>query len=339
MSDIINNEKYETEYSDKLAELREEFETYLLADSDYIYKNGDDIVYEPKDMFKMPMVISLKSVRELSDAIQGIGFTLPTKPALLDASTIQRYNTHIFDDARLDQFETDLRAIYGNFTIPDAYRFNAESLQDAIQTSLYTRGFALDTDDMESKIDDMAGEWAADGYLRPPGAMAHEIGEEIGKLDRKRTGQTENIFTALAKTVQQNIQWSFENGISIEKLHMDFTLRFSELSKELIGAATDAYIAEITKRRQELEASLKKVDTEVKAMALDVEADIKKNELELSENSARLQSYVSSMNSFIDSEAQLIIEKIKLGKSIADGYGAIFGAYGAGHTGISIQGE
>lgn len=340
MADLsVNHSELRASAAEELRAAKEDFLKKLRADETYIDANGDNIVPDMEKYFPFkPFVdINLSPVDGLADDLEDAGFDLPQKPSALNNLNIDKYRRHVFEDTRLDGFEDKLNAIYSGFTTPTAYRFNTETLEEAIQTAFYQYQYDRDEEDLRTAIEQEAAEWAEDGYCLAPGAMAYEVSQKINAFDRQRTEKTEDVFNGLAQTVQKNIQWSIENGVAIEQLHMDFAIKYSELSKTFIDSAVDAYIAEIEKRIDEQRAQLMKIDELVKAHGLDTRADIKKHELELSERTARLAAYVGGFNAYISNEAGLIQEKIKLAQNIANGYGGIFASYGSKFSGVTYE--
>jgi hypothetical protein len=323
----------------KLEQLKEQFVAAMLAEEDFFDIGGEDYkaVYDHDLKFRPQMLIALDRVDDLKSELGKADFDLPNKPSEMDPDNIERHKRHVFDDSRLDGFEAKLKSVYDGFKAPTAYQFSNQSLEEAIQSAFYDYQYHRDLDALEGRIDDIAAQWAADGYEMAPGSMGNAIAEEANAFDRKRSDQTQGVFGDLAQTVQQNIQWSIENGFKIEDLHMDFAIKYSELSKVFIQSSVDAYIAEIEKRLAEQRAQIDLIKAQTKSMDLDVKADITKHKLELSERTARLAAYTQATNTFMDTEAGSIIEELKLAANIAEGYGGIFSSYGSLFTGISYE--
>jgi len=291
----------------------------------------DDSVAET---FENALTFSIAKVDEVTTAIDGLNFTIPDRPPILDAFQNERYKNHIYDDGSLNNFQKVIKDIYNQFSLGTGYSFNQETIENAINTALYDEGFELDTDDLTQEVNNIAAKWASDGYLAPTGAMTYDITTMLGKYDRQRTEKTNNIFIELSKTIQQNLQWAFENGISLEKLHMDFAIKYAEVAKVIISAAVDSYIAEIEKRTSELKASISYIGEFVKVSKLSQDADIKANEFLLQQNLARLGTFISTSTANVEAQANLVLENIKLASNIAEGYGSLFVAHGGRFTGI-----
>lgn len=329
---------YETN-KEALADLKRKFIEAMLEDEAFFdWGEGQEALYDHELDFKGAMEIAIKPVDDLMSELGNIDFALPRKPAEMSTDNIERYKVHVFDDQRLDAFESKLSGIFSNLSTPNAFVFgNYGSTAEGIQAAFYDYQYKRDLEDVEDSIDDLASAWAAEGYLAAPGAFGHEVAAKLNEFDRGRVGKTENVFSDLANVVQKNIQWSIENGVKIETLHMDFAIKYSELSKVFVQSAVDAYIAEIDKRLSEQKAQTLKIDALVKSMALDVKVDIAKNELELKERTERLNSFTQATNTYIDNGAGNIIEELRLAANISEGYGGIFSSYGSLFTGISYE--
>lgn len=325
--------------AEKLEQLKEQFVAAMLAEEDFFEIGGDEAqaIYDHELKFRPEMLIALERIDDLKGALGKADFDLPNKPSEMDPDKIERHKRHVFDDSRLDGFEEKLKSVYDGFKAPTAFQFSNQSIEEAIQSAFYDYHYDRDKEALSRKVDDIAAQWAADGYEMAPGSMGHAISEEANAFDRQRSDQTKGIFGDLAQTVQQNIQWSIENGFKIEDLHMDFAIKYSELSKVFIQSSVDAYIAEIEKRLAEQRAQIDLIKAQTKSMGLDVKADITKHKLELSERTARLAAYTQATNTFMDTEAGSIIEELKLAQNIAEGYGGIFSSYGSLFTGISYE--
>lgn len=337
-------------YTSKLEGLQTQVTDLIDTDSEYLAElgsekssldffargiyDGDAIITEFKDTFKNELSIALDSITDVQTTINNIVYIKPDKPSILVNPTITRYDTHVFSDNRLDGFEIACRDLYSTFNNPTAFTFNSESTLEAIQTALYDYELGLDEIDVQQDIEKIASKWASNGYTQVSGAMSYDIGLRLAAFDKDRTGKTRDIFKGLAGIIEQNLQWSFENGISIEKLHADFANQYSSLSKQIIGSAVDAYVAEVQKRVQDLEAQLTYTNFYAKAKKLRLDKQSKEFELELKENAARLSAYVNNVNTFIQAQSNIVLKQIQLGENIANGYSAIFNANASSFTGI-----
>lgn len=344
----VNMKDWYTKLDAKLVELKEKFTQTMVDDEEFFETWGeneanaeiviDGPVFGHGLEWKDELKINLAPVDQLVSAISAVKFTLPDKPAALLNGNIERHRTHIFSDARLDGFERALNAIYGKVQVPSAYSINARPLSEQVQAAMYDYHYRRDREVLVDQIDTLANEWAGDGYNMAPGALGYGVSQLVNDHDLRRTETTAEIFKELATLVQRNIQYAFEHGISIEALHMDFTIEYSEVTKTYIEASVDAYIAEIEKRIAEHRAGLMRFDTLLKAISLDSEADIKKHELELRENQARLSAFVSATNQLIEADASKIIEQLRLATNLSEGYGGLFASYGSIFTGVSYEG-
>lgn len=333
----VNMQAWYQSNEEKLAELKTSFVEAMLEDEDFFFFNDDDVLFEHVLKYKYPLAIALKPVDDLISELETATFIMPDKPDELNSGLIERYNTHVFDDSRLDGFEAKLKTVYSSFSTASAFSYSNKTLTEAIQAAFYDYKYDRDKEVLIARIDEAANAWAADGYQRAPGAFGYNVSQMVDEFDRQRFDGTEGVFRDLAQTVQDNIRNSIENGAKIEELHMDFAIKYSELSKVFIQSSVDAYVAEIQKRIDEQNAQMSKIQYLTKSMGLDTQADIAKNRMELEERMARLSAYIQATNVFNQESAENIKEKLKLANNISDGYGAIFSSYGSLFTGISYE--
>jgi len=341
----VNMKAWYEANADKLTELKEQYLQSVTEDEDLlggtVNENGISTITIGHELpFKPWANIFLDPVDELSSAFRKASFELPEKPGILDGDyKLDKYRVHVFSDIRLDSFEDRLNGIYSNFTPGTDYSISTVTgtLAEQVVEATMEKGYDRDIEDLTTAMDAEANDWAAEGYTRAPGALAYELSELADRFDRDHFNRTEAVFGSMAQICQKNIQDAFENGISIEDLHMDFAIAYSELSKVFIGSQVDAYVAEIDKRVKEHKAQLALLGEYYRAIGLDTEADIKKHELELSLRTEGLNAFIDATNSFIDSKANLIMEQIKLAQNVAEGFGGIFASYGSLFTGVSYE--
>jgi len=333
----VNLSGWQQGLATKIAAAKSDFLDALSDDENFIDAYQSEITPSPKNTYTDPLVIALADIDAIQESLDTATFVLPDLPPALANPDTQKYKDHVFYDQKLDDMEAKAASFFSGFDRMSGFSFSAEDLQTAVQDALYSYEYELDEEDLKTKLDGDAFRWAADGYEKAPGAMSYQMAQSIAAFDRERTNKTRTTFGQLAETIQQNMQWSYENGIAIERLHMDFAIKYSEMSKQLIEASIDAYIAEIDKRKQELFAQLKKSDDLVRALRIDVTADIKELELELNENNARLSASISNFAQYISARASLIQDQIAMANNIKDGYEAIFSTYGAAFIGVSYE--
>lgn len=335
---FVDIQGWQSSLGAKLEALKEDYIDIATDDENFISNYGNIFSFQDSINAIKPTAISLKPVDDLIDAIKDLKFELPDKPEILENISAEVYTNHVFQDAKLDALEQIVKNIYSGFSVGSGYSFNSQQLENAINTALYDFGFALDTDDLEQSIHSLAASWAGDGYAAAPGAFSYKASEVVSTYDRERTAKTDGVFKQLANMIQQNLQWSFEHGIAIEKAHMDFAVKYAEVAKTIITAAVEAYIAEIEKRKVDLQAQIQVItDGQQKLRKLETAQDIKSAELFLQEQIARWSSDITALAAYHSSQAELIAKNVKLSANIADAYKAIFAAWGGSFVALSTE--
>ncbi len=325
----------------EMEDLREEVLRSVEEDESFLNNYERIIVPNPRDTFRNAINISIDSIDTINTLLQNsletvISYQMPEKPAIL-TSEIIREDGHVFDEDRLKETAAALRNVYSSIEQNSGYSFSNGSITEAIQEAMYSIGYDIQKEELKAEVNSMAYRWAADGYEQAPGSLSFEISEAVNKMNQDRTERTSDVFGSLAKIVQSNAQWAFENGVAIEKLHMDFAAEHSKLQFIAIENATKAYVAEIEKIKSEIKAPILNVASIVKAARIDNTSSKAEQELKLKDAINNLNTYVSTYGARISGEAEYVGQKISVSENIAKAYAAIFDTYGSLFTGVAIE--
>ncbi len=317
-----------------LAAAKDDFLSALEADKSFINTYDSYIVFDPQSMFRAPMTIALQGLDDLSSRLAALDYEAPAKPASLANPDLSAATGALFASTDLDGLLTSFSSAYS--LLSGVAVAGGEGL-DIVTKRYVERGLAQRRSDLTDRADALAARWAQSGYSTAPGALTKQISALCSEMDQQYAASLDGTYAKLVGAVQGNLQSAFENGIAIEKLHMDFTARYGQLMRPAIERDVEAFATEIRKRKQDVLAQMEALDLAIRSAQADHERDRAKVELELSEQSARLQQSITATASHIQAEADLIGKKVALASNIASGFQSLFTSYGSTFTGISLE--
>lgn len=275
----------------------------------------------------------------LQEAIANItSFTIPPKPDSLTEG-IDRDVDHVFISDQLDDLSSHFEAIYTSPVGNSGYTYDSapDDNIDAISTALFSNGYELDSDSLEKDIDEIASQWASDGYELAPGALSYSVAKAINEFDKARQSKVQTPTSMLATAIQDNIQSAFENGISIEKLHIGFAKRYTQFKYDKLEAEIKAYIGEIDKIQMEIEAPVLSIKSILKAAQVDNDLDIEEMKLTLDAELNHLKNWVSAVLSRASTNIDLLTKQAAILEHTTQGFIGLFSTYGSMFTGVNIQ--
>ena len=288
--------------------------------------------------------ISINSLDEietkLQQSIDAIGtiITIPDKPDEL-TTPIDRETEHVFLSERLDSLSGMLSDVYTEAVGNSGYSYeNMPSNKiEAISNAIYTKGYDIDEANLKVEVDDLASSWASDGYDVAPGALSFGIAKMLKSFDEKIEGRLNSPASMLSRAIQDNVQWAFENGISIEKLHMGFTESATKFKFDHVNAIIKSYLGEIEKIRMEVGIPIKNIDMILRAAKTDMYADTSQIELELDKELTLLTNKISAVSTKSSTDAGLLKLEADVLAGTVDGYVGLFSTYGSMFSGITVQ--
>jgi hypothetical protein len=333
MSD--NLQALETQTSAELNKLKSEFASKL----DTIQGFVDSFTEEGgvPGAYTDAVSITIASVDSLQSALDGITFNTPNRPAGLEANQPEKYKTHVWEAWQIDGLENKLMNIVQISDTGILKELSAVNITTDFQEALYNYQRTNDIRDLEYELDVLDGKWAADGYVLPPDALVHNRSWLVARFDEKRTDRTRNIFSEIAKLAQQNVQWAYENGIKIEQLHADFAIQYAKIFKDIIEAIVAVYKADVEIAIAQLEAEIKKLQAEIEVAKLEISRDETEMKLKVDQANSRLGSFVSAYGASIQANTTNTGHRITAATNVANGYQAIFSAWGGRYTGLNVQ--
>lgn len=290
-----------------------------------------------------PIAIVVGNLSGIDSALQDaldlmLTFDIPPLPDELEDDIVRDLG-HVFESDQLDQMSDMFADVYNQSIGNSGYSYDGMPADkiSAISTALYTKGFDTDAADLERDVDTVANHWSSDGYDVAPGALSFDVSELIAKFDRSRESRNTSPASMLANAIQSNIQTAYENGYSIEALHVDFTIKFNNAKYERVDALIKAYIGEVEKIQMEIRASTINISHILKAANVDTKRSIEEVKLNLDRELGHLQSWVSVSGKQISTRADVLNERIKLIEQTTTGYLSLFGTYASMFGAVAIQ--
>ena len=284
--------------------------------------------------------ISVNSLGDLSTLLDNsiseiASYQLPDRPSELD-DEITKDKSAVFMDARLDALQDGLYNLYsvtasGGFTLTG---FDTEL--DAYLDGVAKLNYETEKKDLEIEIDNAAIAWSADGYEEAPGALSHQVGRLLLAFDKARKEYRNTLVPSIIDTVQENIRKSYEAGLSIEKLHMEFAKRYTDFKYKKMNALIDAYVAEIEKVTREIGAQRTNIAAIVKGLQSDLYVEKKKAANDLKKNISDLKGWQQAKAIEISAEVSKVKLEVGVLQETTQAYAAMFSSYANLFSGVNI---
>ncbi len=202
-------------------------------------------------------VSALPTVAEIMASVRDITpDPFPTAPA---ADEIERYKRHVWEDAHLDRLLATVMAQ------ADAMGMPSQAHQDAIFDQDRERKQRA----LADSIDLIKAQTSGRGFKYANGQTNAAILDLTQKHQYDLENQSREITKLCEEWARQNFQFSIQQGISIEQLHMDFAYKYSTIYRELY---TTLLTAVLEKYRTQIQVELEKLEANVKAVMVLAEA-------------------------------------------------------------------
>jgi hypothetical protein len=318
-----------------LESVKSEFTGKLSTVQDFI--NNYTLYGAVRGAYTDPVDITVKSVEKINQDLSNFIFNAPKRPAGLEANQPEKYKTHVWSAWQIDGLEDKLMNLVTTSDTGILKELSGANVDVNLQEAMYEYQRANDVRDLEYELNVLDGKWAADGYVLPPDGLVHNRAWLVARFDEKRTDRTRNIYSEIAKLAQQNVQWAYENGIKIEQLHSDFAIKYSQIYKDIIDAIVAIYKADVEIAITELEAQIKKLNAEIELAKLNIMHDEVEMKLKVEQANSRLQSYVQTYDASMQTNTQTTGQRIGAATNVAEGYKAIFNAWGGRYSGLNVQ--
>lgn len=228
----------------------------------------------------------------------------PNMPAnlALEPQVIERYKTHVWEDAHLDALQETLLGYI-------------ESGGVGIDADLQTAIFEADKDRQDQTLRDsldMAGARTGAKGFRYPTSMTKAVQSEIlQKYQFDMRERSREITRLIAELAQKNVQFAIEANIKVESLHSDFAIQYAGLFQNITAALVDKYRAEVS-------AFIAEYDAKTKMVLAQVDISKASAEVELGEQTLLLKKWDTEVRNATERTKALIEQqgsntKIQLG--------------------------
>lgn len=326
----VDHELFETEIGNAMADLRLEFDSRLKE----LRLVVDDA--NPTDWIDINRQIYVNEIGDITfgnydgayDLLKNIHFDPIPQQQLLEYDSIQ-LRTHVFESVSLDTAENkivDVLAAAGDGEMKD---LNGVLIPQATRDAL------------------MAGQEANDQFennehrrlqnLYPSADTPANNDWHDYRYRLKREDREKSVFSELFNMAQENIQWGYTNGIKIEDMHADFTIRYCSLIYNITAANIAAYKAEVMANIAEFEAKIREVETHIEVERLKFTRDSAKWGLEIQQANQRIGSYVQYYAGQMGSNLKKLDARIIGGNHVSDGYKSIFTSTGSRMAAITYK--
>ena len=217
-------------------------------------------------------VSALPTVAEIMASVQDITpDPFPTAPA---ADEIEQYKRHVWDDAHLDRLLAMVMASAESGGLP------SQAMQDAI----FDQDRERKQKTLADSIDIIKAQTSGRGFKYANGQTNAAMLDLMQKHQMDLENQSREITKLCEEWARQNFQFSVQQGISIEQMHMDFAYKYSTIYRELYTALLSAVLE---KYRTQIQVELEKLEANVKSVM--VRAEAYKANADISTVAGRLQ--------------------------------------------------
>ena len=202
-------------------------------------------------------VSALPTVAEIMASVQNITpDPFPTPP---EAGEIEKYKRHVWEDTHLDQLQTVLMAMV------EAEGMPTQAHQDAIFDQDKERKQRA----LADSIDIIKAQTSGRGFKYANGQTNAAILDLMQKHQYDLENQSREITRLCEEWARQNFQFSIQQGLSVEQMHMEFAYKYSTIYRELY---TTLLTAVLEKYRTQIQVELEKLEANVKAVMVRAEA-------------------------------------------------------------------
>ena len=268
-----------------------QLESQALSSSNTIYHQATTAFDVPNltyiDVSALPTVAEIMaSVRDITPD------PFPTAPA---ADEIERYKRHVWEDAHLDRLQTVLMAMV------EAEGTPSQAMQDAIFDQDRERKQRA----LADSIDIIKAQTSGRGFKYANGQTNAAILDLTQKHQYDLENQSREITKLCEEWARQNFQFSLQQGIGIEQLHMDFAHKFSAIYRELyttlLTAVLEKYRTQVQIELEKLEANIKAVMTRAEAYKANADISSVAGKLQLDKYQLDIQQNLGVFNGSISS--------------------------------------
>ena len=251
-------------------------------------------------------VSALPTVAEIMASVQDI--TPDPFPAPPEAGEIEKYKRHVWEDTHLDQLQTVLMAMV------EAEGMPTQAHQDAIFDQDKERKQRA----LADSIDIIKAQTSGRGFRYANGQTNAAILDLMQKHQYDLENQTREITKLCEEWARQNFQFSIQQGLSVEQMHMDFAYKYSTIFRELY---TTLLTAVLEKYRTQIQVELEKMEANIKAVMARTEAYKANADIAATTGRLRLDLYQTQIQagiSELDARVRVGLARVDASKADTD---------------------
>lgn len=144
------------------------------------------------------------------------------------------------------------------------------------------------------------------------------------------------LYKSLFDMAQNSAQWASKTFLSIEALHMSFTLSNNDLLTKLLNSSVTQYHGEIDAQLGILKANIDKINASVDVNITEKTAEMESTKLAVSQRNARLEAYVKTFSDSLSTTVQNLDAAIENSIGISKAYQAIATAYASRYSTVVL---
>lgn len=318
-----------SEYTRKLASLQTDLQDTLelkLQNINEVVQEIEWYGFHPQLYSQAIGDITFEGMKSVSELVQDLVYTPIAQRQLLAGDYTQR-NTHIFNSSSLEVIENKIVSLISSGGVNEVKNLTGVLLTDAIRSALIEGQDKADASLLNRMI--------ALQNLYVSEDQAASLDYLTQRYSLKREDRQKNIFGELFDMAQKNIQWAYTQGIAIEALHADFTIKYCQLSLDLTTANIAVYKADSQAQLADFETKIKKQKTQLEIESLKLDKQSTEYGLRVEQANQRLAEYSQSYANSVATNLRLLEGRIIGSANVTNGYMKILGGYSGQFTGIS----
>ena len=297
---IVDLQALASETALLLARAKEEFESGLSRIQDVI-DNIDWWELNENTLIDEIGTVTFRNYESVKDEIENTTLEITRQRNLFETDSDKSVK-HVFVSSSLDQAEAAVLSVVNGAGIGDLKALSGVMLKDAMRIALIAGQSASDTRDHNDMLDLMERYRSRDTDSNRDWLIAQFA---RGDIDRRR-----NIFSTLFSMAQESVQWASNQGVSIERLHENFTARYNRLYFDMTAANIAIYEAEVRGNIAEFEASLQALDAEMSIEQLKLRRDSTEWQLKIEQANSRLKAFLQEYKAKIATNKNLLGTRI-----------------------------
>lgn len=241
--------------------------------------------FAPNTIFEPPKYTASKDIQDITN------IDLPTfDESKLSLDNAERYRTKLWDDPELEYVVQQLR-VY----LETAGLGHSEE---------YIRSFSeyqkeRDREAFEDAAKEIRSVEARKGFPLPTSMLLSQI-ESLGtKYQYAIYDRNRELLQRFSEIVDKNIQFALEKEIDISKLYSDFSLRFSDIFRDVSTLVLEQYKTILQAKISEFEATIKGITAEIELARANADVELGYNQITIEKWKTEVTSAVEKTKALI----------------------------------------